>query len=138
MSRMTTVKIENRTKKAVKPSQSQVKNIVVSALEQLAPDLTCKQEIEILFVESDEIKKLNKKYRKIDKTTDVLSFPQSQMMGNPLNILGSIVICLEIVEQKEEALENVLKHGLLHLLGYDHETNSKRWENAADKINCQL
>jgi probable rRNA maturation factor len=94
--------------------------------------------IEIEFVDSGRIKELNNQYRGIDKPTDVLSFPQTPTPGNNINILGAIIISPEIVEQKKERMEDVIKHGLLHLLGFDHEVEEKAWEEAADKIGCQL
>lgn len=100
-------------------------------------NLTDDKEIEIILLGEQEIQKLNKDYRNIDKATDVLSFPQTQF-DTKINILGSLIICLPIVKEKNETLEDVLKHGFLHLLGYDHEVNEKEWETAAKKVNCKL
>lgn len=71
--------------------------------------------LSIVFVSKNKIRELNKKYRKKDEATDVLSF------GDGLN---EIVICLAIVKTEKE-LAKVLIHGILHLLGYKH---SKRME----------
>jgi len=68
-------------------------------------------DLSIVFVGKDRISELNKKYRGKNKTTDVLSF------GGGLN---EIVICPAVVKKKKE-LTRVLIHGILHLLGYDHE-----------------
>lgn len=94
--------------------------------------------IEIEFVNPEKIRQLNEQHRKINLPTDVLSFPQSSIPGQELNILGTIVIAPKIVEQKKEKIEEVLKHGLLHLLGYDHETNDAAWSKAAKQISCTL
>lgn len=74
---------------------------------------------------------LNRLYRGIDKTTDVLSFPQKDSFQP--HLLGDIVLNLDRI--KKQALQNrvslkdelryMLVHGLLHLLGYDHEKNEK-------------
>jgi len=93
---------------------------------------------EISFVSKLEIQEINKQYRNIDKPTDVLSFPQIEIPGQKLRLMGSIVISLDIVNEKEENPENVIKHGLLHLLNYDHETNEIEWESAAKMINCKM
>lgn len=124
------------TEKVKAPIQKEeIENIVSDVSEKL--NLTETEEIEILFVDKNEITKLNYKHRLIDKPTDVLSFPQQQIPGHQ-NILGSIVVCPEIVAEKEEEISDVLKHGFLHLASYDHEKNANKWEKAARKIGCDL
>lgn len=95
-----------------------------------------KGSIEMWFATSAEIQKLNREHRHIDRPTDVLSFPQAK--DAPSDILGSIVIARDIVDQKNEDLRDVVKHGLLHLLGFDHEENETEWQAAAKKIDCNL
>ncbi len=98
-------------------------------LEKIALNLTQK-DIELIIVNNDEIQKLNKQHRNIDKATDVLSFPLEFDMPNMP--LGSIVISLDFVEEKakeyshtkEEEFSLLFIHGLLHLLGFDHEVDS--------------
>ncbi|MDO8444086.1 MAG: rRNA maturation RNase YbeY [bacterium] len=94
--------------------------------------------VHINFVSAKEIQKLNKKHRKTDQPTDVLSFPQIDLPNARIKILGDIVISPEIVIEKNEDLSDVAKHGLLHLLGFDHETAEKLWLEAAHKIDCSL
>ncbi|MEK7096425.1 MAG: rRNA maturation RNase YbeY [Patescibacteria group bacterium] len=93
--------------------------------------------VEIGFVTEKDIAALNKKYRRIDAPTDVLSFPENDI-STPDNVLGSIIISLKIVNEKDENLDDVIKHGLLHLLGYDHEQNQQEWDRTAKLINCGL
>lgn len=76
--------------------------------------------LSLAFVGKEEIKKLNKKFRNKNKPTDVLSFNLS-LEDELKDYLGEIVICPEIVEEKKEDLKFVFIHGILHLLGYDHE-----------------
>jgi probable rRNA maturation factor len=75
------------------------------------------------------MRELNKIYRNKDKATDVLSFPLEDMPGMPL---GSIVISIDtakkVANELGHSIEGEIKllfiHGLLHLLGYDHETDN--------------
>ena len=102
-------------------------------LEKIASSLT-EKEIELLIVDNNAIQKLNATHREKDAPTDVLSFPvenafEQDLPGMPL---GSIVISADFVREKAAALghtENdelslLFIHGLLHLLGFDHETDS--------------
>jgi probable rRNA maturation factor len=83
-------------------------------------------EISVIFLPSEEIRRINNEFRGVDKETDVLSFPG--FAGSPA--LGDIVICLETAERQareyghslERELAFLAVHGLLHLLGYDHDT----------------
>lgn len=90
-------------------------------------------EVSIVFTDDLEIQKLNLTYRSKDYPTDVLSF--SQIEGsNSVNAtsLGDIIISLETAQKQAPEFENdfnseikrLLVHGLLHLLGYDHENVS--------------
>ena len=83
-------------------------------------------EISLLITDDETIHQLNKEYRQKDRPTDVLSFPMEDDI-----MLGDIVISLDTA--KKQALERDINvdrevaflfiHGLLHLLGYDHETS---------------
>ena len=91
-------------------------------------DLLTNKEVELLIVDNETIQKLNKEHRGIDRPTDVLSFP---LADNPSQMLGSIVISADKVEEAakefghtpQEELALLYIHGLLHLLGYDHEVD---------------
>jgi probable rRNA maturation factor len=97
-------------------------------LNSIASTLTDK-EIELIITSNEEIKEINKEYRDINKDTDVLSFPYEEM---PMAPLGSIVISSWHVETKAKELKHstddelalLFIHGLLHLLGYDHEVDN--------------
>ena len=85
-------------------------------------------ELTIRLVNSDESRQLNHQYRGKDKATNVLSFPFDVPDGIELDLLGDLVICVDVVEQ--EAAEqhksinahwaHMVVHGCLHLLGFDH------------------
>ncbi|WP_320034424.1 rRNA maturation RNase YbeY [Halarcobacter sp.] len=119
-------------------------NIDISSLENIVEDLTQK-DIELIIVNNDAIKELNKEHRNIDKATDVLSFPlEFEMPNMPL---GSIIVSVDFVEEKAKeynhSLEDEFKllfiHGLLHLLGFDHEVDNgehrKKEEELINKYN---
>jgi probable rRNA maturation factor len=87
-----------------------------------------KAELSIVLVSDAQIRRLNKLYRNKDKPTDVLSFPIGEKVNGWL-ILGDIVISVDTAKKQaqelgyslEEELKRLLVHGLVHLLGYDHE-----------------
>jgi len=106
-------------------------------------------EVSISFVDNEEIRSLNKEYRGIDKETDVLSFPMLDFVDEELEEededaeyideelpLGDIVISMEKASEQaqdyghsqERELAFLLVHGMLHLLGYDHESEAEEKE----------
>ena len=95
-------------------------------LNKIADSLTNK-EIELIITSNKEIQSLNREHRNIDNATDVLSFPYE---GMP--ILGSIIVsqdyviekALEMGHKNADEMALLFIHGLLHLLGYDHEVDS--------------
>ena len=88
-------------------------------------------ELSILIVDDKEMARLNQQYRRIDHATDVLSFPMLEGEFGDIapQMMGDVVICAqsagEISKQSGTALQSVLDvllvHGILHLLGLDHE-----------------
>ncbi len=105
-------------------------------------------ELSILFTTDEEIQQLNSQYRGKDAATDVLSFPlvdKDDPVAEDL-MLGDVVISLETAERQALELEvtfqeevlRLLVHGLLHLLGYDHENVSesevKRMQDKEDEL----
>ena len=112
----------------------------------------------ITFTTPEEIRKINKKYRKIDRATDVLSFPMfekaelDEKIKNKdflyEDVLGDIIISIEKVrEQAEEyghsferELSYMLVHGFYHLMGYDHieEEDKKIMRPKEEKILNEL
>ncbi len=100
-------------------------------------------ELSISFVESEEIRRLNQEFRNIDKSTDVLSFPQQEWdepltLEHPFNkpktktpipfMLGDLVISLDDAQANAKDIGHeldretgfLLVHGILHLCGHDH------------------
>ena len=93
-------------------------------------------EIALVFVGSQAIRTLNRKFLKKDKPTDVLSFPIGETGADGNFYLGDIVIGVPVADkqsrQKGHSLEKELKflilHGFLHLLGYDHSAGIEEQE----------
>ncbi len=96
-------------------------------LEQIAAELT-DRDVELTFTDNETIREMNREHRGVDAPTDVLSFPLEQVPHAPL---GEMVISVEYAADKASQYGNSLDeeiallfiHGLLHLLGYDHETD---------------
>jgi len=115
--------------------------IDISFIQKVASDLTNK-EIELIFTTDEEMKDINFNTRGIDKSTDVLSFPYDEMPHVPL---GSIVISSNFVEDKaklykhsfEDEFALLFIHGILHLLGYDHETDSGEHRKKEEELICK-
>ncbi len=94
-------------------------------------------EVSVSFVDNTEIRKLNRAYRNMDKSTDVLSFPLGENGVYDLNnetgayLLGDVVISMETAVKQAHIYGHSLErevgfltvHSMLHLLGYDHETS---------------
>ena len=85
-------------------------------------------EVSLLLVTDRAIRALNRRWRRVDRATDVLSFPVSEPPGDgPL--LGDVVISLDTAARRARRegrrlgaeLDRYLAHGLLHLLGHDHQ-----------------
>lgn len=107
--------------------------------------LDSKLYISVILTNPDEIQQMNKEYRKIDKTTDVLSFPMYERDEIPhLNKeieepIGDIVISVERVRKQakeyehsfERELAYMLVHGFYHIMGYDHMEEMKKKEMRA-------
>lgn len=90
-------------------------------------------ELTIRIVEPAEIRSLNRQYRGKDAPTNVLSFPAEIPEELHIPLLGDVVICREVVEAEaqeqgkpvEAHWAHMVVHGVLHLLGYDHETEDE-------------
>jgi len=104
-------------------------------------------ELSVLFTDDQEIASLNSRYRKKTEATNVLAFPMwdTPPTGSNAGMLGDIVVSMETARRESHALgeplhETVLRlliHGLLHLLGYDHEISEEeaaRMEKAEKRL----
>lgn len=140
MAELYAVIVDDQDKVKIDESQIEViKNSVAATLEY--ENFEGPAEVNITFVDNIEIKELNNQYRRIDKATDVLSFPLSDNgiydinYSNGAKELGDIVLSVEkALEQSIEYGHSFIRelsfltvHSTLHLLGYDH-VNSEEEE----------
>ena len=110
-------------------------------LENYVKNLTKELKIEkaifnIILVDEDEIHKLNKDYRGVDRKTDVITFAleDSKTFKNPeIRVLGDIYLCVSVAYEQAENYGHsrireicfLATHGILHILGYDHMTEEE-------------
>ena len=113
----------------------------LETLENYVKNLTKELKIEkaifnIILVDEDEIHKLNKDYRGVDRKTDVITFAleDSKTFKNPeIRVLGDIYLCVSVAYEQAENYGHsrireicfLATHGILHLLGYDHMTEEE-------------
>lgn len=116
--------VQNATVFSPLPGETQFKLWVESALRD-----KCDTELTIRLVDEEESRKLNARFRGKDEATNVLSFPAELPEVIEIALLGDIVICAPLVSEEARAQDKPLMahwahltiHGILHLLGYDHQ-----------------
>lgn len=128
---MITLTIFNETKEDVKEFES--------ILQEVFSYIDDKNGLSIILTSDERIKELNKTYRKIDKVTDVLSFPSDEK-----SYYGDVFIALNQAKKQAEMYGHSVKreisflavHGYLHLKGYDHQTkeDEKIMNDLTEKI----
>ncbi|MBU3159135.1 rRNA maturation RNase YbeY [Clostridium frigoris] len=155
--------IDNRQNKieVTKELETVIKDVIEYTL--IEEKLFVDNEVSVIFIDNEEIRKINKKHREIDKITDVLSFPmlnypenkvfkevyinykfdQSDLYDDKL-VIGDVALSLEkSKEQSEEFGHSFIRecayltvHSVLHLLGYDHmeETQKKVMRKREEEI----
>jgi probable rRNA maturation factor len=89
-------------------------------------------EVHIRLTGDGEIRALNSRYRSLDQPTDVLSFPDGDLLPDGRRFLGEIAVSMDAVRRQAvelrhsegRELDELVLHGVLHLLGHDHEEDS--------------
>jgi len=113
--------------------------INLEEIEKISRAITDK-DFELIVVDNRAIQELNREYRNIDKATDVLSFPLDVACDHMP--IGSVIISADKVIEKADELGHskddefklLLIHGLLHLIGYDHEIDNGEMRKKEEKI----
>lgn len=123
------VKIASRPGATV---EAEIEDLIIEATEEALLMEGCEGcEVSILLTDNAEIHRLNKLYRDVDKPTDVLAFAMREGVDGHLNrdVLGDVIISLPKAKQQadvyghsfEEEILFLVSHGVLHLLGYEHD-----------------
>ncbi|RLC25125.1 MAG: rRNA maturation RNase YbeY [Deltaproteobacteria bacterium] len=130
--------IDNQQKKEI--STDTIRQKTKQILNALGYDT---HEISIVITDNAQIQQLNKTYRKVDKPTNVLAFPMQEGKFADITpgLLGDIVISCEKAQQEadsanisiDERISQLLIHGILHLVGFDHETSPGDAQNMENK-----
>ena len=92
-----------------------------------------KAELSLAFIGNTEMRRLNARYRSKDYPTDVLSFPAEKNLPVEKPLIGDVIISVEKAAEQakarrrrlDEEMVTLLIHGIVHLLGYDHERSAK-------------
>ncbi len=116
--------VELAISRAARPRRRELARFLRAAIDAVG----LRGEVSVLLTGDVAVRELNRQYRRKDKATDVLSFPAAEMAAG---VAGDLVISLETAlrqaEERSHSLETeirvLLLHGLLHLAGYDHETD---------------
>lgn len=121
--------------------QRVVRRAVRAALPSLRVPKGMTAEIGITLIGPARMRALNRRWRKVDKSTDVLSFPlpAQKIAGYTAVVLGDLFICPSVVRAKASASGTTVElqlawtvvHGLLHLAGYDHERSAREAQRMA-------
>jgi probable rRNA maturation factor len=126
------LQIQNNQKK-IKINRRKIRSAILKILKILE---CADKEISINFVDDAKIKQLNKQYLGKDRATNVLSFSLREDEYGNINpqVLGDIIISVEAAQKDavygnltvDQEIDFLIIHGLLHLLGYDHENTTKK------------
>jgi probable rRNA maturation factor len=103
-------------------------------------------EVSVLLTTDRAIRRLNREYRGKDKATDVLSFPATELVQDQERIAGDLAISVDTARRQSSAcghsirteIKVLILHGLLHLAGYDHESDNGQMARRETQLRAQL
>lgn len=121
------IRLNILSQKGMRVPQLQIKKLFDGIMKQES-DKSTAGDINLIFTTDREIKKLNRKYRKKEKPTDVLSFKYENYFGRD-GVFGEIYVSTDTARKQAQEYGHTLNqeflrlfcHGLLHLMGYDHK-----------------
>jgi probable rRNA maturation factor len=90
-------------------------------------------ELSVSFVDDDEMTELHRRYMREDGPTDVLSFPLDEVDDRGVRLIGDVIVAPSVAARNNPSdpageVRLLLVHGILHVLGYDHEDDAERAE----------
>lgn len=105
-----------------------------------------KGDVNVLLTANGHMRRLNRQFRKKDRTTDVLSFPSDLASKFPEKYAGDLAISIEIARQSaqrlghslEDEIKILILHGILHLAGYDHECDHGEMAQTEERLRRKL
>jgi len=108
-------------------------------LDQLSIQMALQTPFSVVLLSDAAMKNYNREFRGEDSATDVLSFPNEEGDGEEEPYLGDILICVDAAARQQRKtllaeLQVLSLHGLLHLLGYDHETDQGEMETLEGRL----
>ena len=103
-------------------------------------------DVNVMLTANQHMRRLNQQFRQVDKPTDVLSFPAHQPVGSDDEYAGDLAISIEIAENNaqrlghslQEEIKILMLHGILHLAGYDHESDDGEMAHLEDRLRRRL
>ena len=132
------MEVEVKNAKSFKVDKGFVRKVVSETLQsmRIKGNIT----VGVVFVSAHKMQEVNRKYRNIDKPTDVLSISYNEDLGTH-KYLGEILVCMEEVKKRakesrttpKRELAHVMIHGTLHLLGWEHEGSTR----ATDRMHAK-
>lgn len=128
--RMAVPIIEMQVRSPLWDAEPTAADTVCAAIQAAAALVPAQGEVSVLLTDDAAVRRLNREWRKVDKPTNVLSFPAAKPGGA---LIGDIAIAYETLRREAAGegkaflhhLSHLAVHGFLHLLGYDHQTDSQ-------------
>lgn len=129
-----------------RPSQPAAKALRRVVVEAVRRSRGPEAEVYVVVTGDNDLQRLNRVYRKLDRPTDVLSFPDGDPLPDGGLLLGEIVISLDAARRQAaelghgelRELEELVLHGTLHLLGHDHEQDDGEMEDLELRLREEL
>jgi len=130
-------------RRPAQPTAEALRKVITGCLGSLGSENT---EVHLVLTGDQTMRELNQRFRDIDRSTDVLSFPDGDELPSKRRLLGEIVISLDSARHQAEALGHgevrelceLALHGTLHLLGYDHERDHGEMNEIELKLRREL
>jgi probable rRNA maturation factor len=129
------VKLKKINIQNIHPELKVKKKLIQLLVEDILTSEKTNLSVDVIFVDDEFMRQLNKKFTKRERTTDVLSFGMRESKSDTIEYpgLGDIYVSLDQAKRQaeeygvgfEEEVERLVTHGLLHLLGYDHKGKDK-------------